>query len=283
MKNYFNQALIEEFPNTVKKDIVLSVCVTAYNHEKFIKECLNNILNQKTNFKFEILIGEDDSEDETRIICKEFAYRYPDKIRLFLHRRDNVIDIDGNSTGRFNFIYNIKNARGKYIALCEADDYWSDPLKLQKQVDFLEVNKEVIICGHSVVAKSCFENTEEKWTVKEDHFIEFKDCIEDNRFMTLSVVFRNLINEFPNWFYFKTPVGDWPLFLLLLEKGKGFFMKDIMGVYRIHENGLWSRKTNNEKQILKLKMYTIFKEVFPKYRKEFETILVRYKISEKIF
>ncbi|MEZ4781129.1 MAG: glycosyltransferase [Flavobacteriaceae bacterium] len=121
---------------------LVSVVVGVYNHERFIKLCLNGILMQKTDFKYEIILGEDASTDGTREICKEYAKRFPDKIKLFLRSRKDVIYINGNATGRYNFIENLKACQGKYIALCDGDDYWTDPLKLQKQVDFL---KHIII------------------------------------------------------------------------------------------------------------------------------------------
>src|SRR5690606_24131225 len=104
----------------------------------------------QTTFPFEIILGEDESNDGTREICKQYAAQYPDKIKLFLRSRKDVIYINGNPTGRFNFIENLKACSGKYIALCEGDDYWTDPLKLQKQVDFLENNSDFALCFHMV-------------------------------------------------------------------------------------------------------------------------------------
>src|SRR5690606_9059601 len=100
----------------------------------------------QTTFPFEIILGEDESSDGTREICIQYAAKHPDKIKLFLRSRKDVIYINGNPTGRFNFIENLKACSGKYIALCEGDDYWTDPLKLQKQVDFLEAYVDHTIC-----------------------------------------------------------------------------------------------------------------------------------------
>ena len=138
---------VEHYPNKVPEKPLVSVCVQTYQHADFIKQCLDSILMQQTNFDFEILLGEDESTDGTKEICIEYAEKHPDKIRLFLHKRENVIHIGGHPTGRFNMLYNLNEARGKYIALCEGDDYWTDPLKLQKQVDFLEKNNAFDICA----------------------------------------------------------------------------------------------------------------------------------------
>jgi glycosyltransferase involved in cell wall biosynthesis len=131
-----------------KRELMVSVCIQTYNHEKYIAQCLENVLNQKANFLWEIILGEDESSDSTREICIDYSRRFPDKIKLFLHSRSNVIYVNGNATGRNNLIQNLTNAKGKYIALCEGDDYWTDQYKLQKQVDFLEANPDCVSCHH---------------------------------------------------------------------------------------------------------------------------------------
>ena len=122
--------------------------MTTYNHEKFISQAIDSVLMQKADFDYELLIGEDDSEDQTRDIVKNFAGKYPDKIRLFLNDRKNVIYINGRPTGRWNFINLLKHARGEYVALLDGDDYWTDPLKLQKQIAFLENHLDYFLCIH---------------------------------------------------------------------------------------------------------------------------------------
>src|SRR5690606_1387456 len=112
---------------------VVSGCVQTYQQVKYISKCLDSILAQRTDFPFEIVLGEDESNDGTREICKAYQEKYPEKIRLFLRRRQDVIFIDGKPTGRYNMLENLRMARGKYIALCEGDDYWIDTEKLSKQ------------------------------------------------------------------------------------------------------------------------------------------------------
>ena len=126
---------------------LVSICCITYNHVDFIKDAIEGFLSQKTTFTYEICIGEDESNDGTREIIKEYAAKYPNKIRLFLRKRKDVIYFNGKATGRFNFMETLKKARGKYIATCEGDDYWLDPLKLQKQVDFMEKNNQHSFCG----------------------------------------------------------------------------------------------------------------------------------------
>ena len=121
--------------------LVSIVCVT-YNHAAYIRDALDGFLMQKTNFSYEICLGEDESIDETKDICREYQKKNPGKIRLFERSRENVIFVDNKATGRFNFIETLKESRGKYIAICDGDDYWTDPYKLQKQIDFLEENEK---------------------------------------------------------------------------------------------------------------------------------------------
>ena len=134
----YEKVPVREYTNNVAENPVVSVCLTTYNHVDFIKASLEGILMQHTKFPFEILVGEDESSDGTREICLEYAQKYPDKIRLFLHSRRNNIIVNGLPTPQFNVLYNLLSAKGKYIALCAGDDVWTDRYKLQKQVDFLE-------------------------------------------------------------------------------------------------------------------------------------------------
>ena len=107
-KKKYQKKQVRCFPNSVTPNPLVSVCLQTYQHEVFIEECIESVLAQETNFEYEIIIGEDASKDRTREICKEYAQKYPDKIRLLLHEADNKISIDGRVTGRFNFLYKIK-------------------------------------------------------------------------------------------------------------------------------------------------------------------------------
>jgi glycosyltransferase involved in cell wall biosynthesis len=238
----YQKKIVVQYNNAICERPLISISVVTYQHLNYIKECLDSMLMQETNFQFEILLGEDESTDGTREICIEYAEKYPDKIRLFLHHRENNIKINGNSTGRFNFLYNLYNARGKYIALCEGDDYWTDPLKLQKQIDFLEGNEEFGICFHNVAQLNTFDREKDSIIpgVKEDTVYSIEDYILSNRTATCSIVFRReLLGEIPSWFY-KVPFGDLGLILLIMHNSnkKGIVLKDVMGVYRIHEGGI---------------------------------------------
>ena len=229
----------------------VSVCIQTYNQAKYIRKCLDSVFMQETNFDFEVLIGEDDSKDGTREICIEYAEKYPKQVRLLLNDRKNVIYINGQPTGRWNLINNLKHAQGKYIALCEGDDYWTNPYKLQKQVDFLENNSDYVICLHNTVIRNETRIAAEDKTAITDvkDTLVLKDFIDVDYFRkkgglvsrghTSSVVFRNhLIEEFPEWFYYKSLAGDIYLLILLAQHGKGKFIDESMSVYRVNPNGL---------------------------------------------
>ncbi|QHT69585.1 glycosyltransferase [Rhodocytophaga rosea] len=254
----------------------LTVSIITYNQVKFIAQAIDSVLMQQTDFDFEVLIGEDDSNDGTREIVKQYEVKYPDKIRVFYHSYPPDYK---RINGRLNFVNNIKNARGKYIALLEGDDYWTSPHKLQKQVDFLEAHPDFAICFHN--ARYDYEDGRPSHlAITKDSKAEFvvKDLIEKNFIMTASCVFRNkLFLDFPEWYY-KLAFGDWSLHILNAKYGKIGYLNEIMSVYRIHEGGLWSKNW--------LKQISIEKQVNNLYARIFFYICINkylnYQYSKRI-
>lgn len=243
-KEKYQKIMPEEVANSTASEPMVSICVQTYQHADFIKDCLDGILMQETDFPFEILLGEDASTDGTREICKEYAQKYPDKIRLFLHHRENNIKINGQPTGRFNFLYNLYSAKGKYVALCEGDDYWTDPLKLQKQVDFLDANQDYGLCFHAVNLLT------KKGELIEDFITRVPEDPESigslarygNYIHTPSVLFRNSFKDIPFEFFHVT-FGDYFLYMMIAQEvGKIKYLPEVMGVYR-HGVGIISRKS----------------------------------------
>lgn len=238
----FQKVPVEEFPNKVlNKEVLVSICVQTYQQVDFIRECLDNILNQQTNFAFEILLGEDNSNDGTREVCLEYAKKHPDKIRLFLHSRENNIKINGKPTGRFNFMYNLSKARGKYIAFCEGDDYWIDKYKLQKQVDFLSSNSD-----HSMVFSAFNRFYEKKGVFQKVSFDNqkhlfagniFNSLIFNNWISTISVmVKKDILFQFANYVEYTNkefPMADYPAWLDLSYHTKVGLINEPMAVHRI--------------------------------------------------
>ena len=234
----------------------LSVCIPTYDHAKYISQCLDSVVMQETNFAFEILVGEDDSSDGTREICTEYAEKYPDRIRLFLNDRKNVIYIDRRPTGRWNFVNLLTNAKGKYVAILDGDDYWTSPYKLQKQADFLDNNPDCSMCFHDVQIVSGEGNliTVESPRGKKRRY-GLKDLLRGNFIYTCSVMYRRgLFKEFPDWFY-KTPLADWPLHILNAQHGDIGYISEVMGAYRLHREGIYSSKGELEQVKGMIEMY----------------------------
>lgn len=236
--NDYTKKEVTEYSNRCEIKPLVSVIVLTYNHVNYIRDCIEGILIQNVDFPIEIIIGEDESSDGTRKICIDYAKRYPDKIRLFLHNRENVIRINGKPTGRFNFLYSLSKARGKYIAYCEGDDYWTHPLKLQSQVNFLQNNPDFVMCSHEV--EIIYEDVKEKKLFGEPVEVScFEDILKNDLFINLNtIVFKaSAVSEIPKWFLRLWATHE-SLILLIMLKGLNYHIKDIMGVKRKNPGGV---------------------------------------------
>lgn len=237
-----------EVPNNVIKAVpkpMVTVRTSTYQHGKYIKQCIEGVLSQKTNFPFEFIIGEDFSTDGTREIVLEYAKKYPDIIR--------VITADYNVGVKANGFRCIRAIRGKYIALCEGDDFWTDPNKLQKQVDFLENNKDYILSFHPV--KVLFENSEEKDYIfprsSDKSKFNLEELLKENYIQTNSVVYRNQNNSEVN-FPIDIAPGDWFSHLYYAQFGKIGFINEVMAVYRRHSGGIWWSSYKDKEKFWKM-------------------------------
>lgn len=211
-------------------------CIT-YNHEPYIRQCLEGFVMQKTTFPFEAIVHDDASTDGTAAIIREYAEKYPNIIKPIYETENQYSKHDGSLSRIMN-----AHIRGKYVAICEGDDYWIDPLKLQKQVDFLESHPDYSICFHSALLK--WEKGEYPdsifYRVKEREYYGteiFKRWIV----ATASVVFRKSVldsNIYEKVLHEKRFIyGDNPLFLCAAKLGRIYGMKEVMSVYRKHEGG----------------------------------------------
>lgn len=222
---------------------LLSICCITYNHELYLRDAINGFLLQKTNFPIEIIIHDDASTDKSAKIIQEYAKK-DDRIIPIL-RKKNI-----RSTGVAVFPLTFQIARGKYIALCEGDDFWTDPYKLQKQVDFLELNPNYSISFHAAEYKDFKANISRIHSYKcENGFATYdvkKVILSGGGFMTTnSIVFRTkFIRDFPDWIK-KGPTGDYPLAILLASFGDVGYFADCMSVYRMGVSNSWSEKSRN--------------------------------------
>jgi glycosyltransferase involved in cell wall biosynthesis len=209
-------------------ELKVAVWMVTCNHEKYIKKAIEGILKQQTTFHFELFIGVDYSKDLTKEICIEYQKENPNRIKLTIMESNIGATMNGINTYLECF-----NSNAKYIALCEGDDYWTNPLKLQKQVDFLELNQDFSICFHKVMILNNGELLEDTFTAKTNSETTILDLIENKNYInTASVVFRNKLKTFPSQFH-SSPVGDYFLYILLTEDGSKIKqLKDKMAVYR---------------------------------------------------
>ncbi|MHA4737259.1 glycosyltransferase family 2 protein [Dyadobacter sp. MSC1_007] len=219
----------------------VSVCVPTYNHEQYIGQMLESALMQQTSFDFEIVIGDDASNDATPDIIRQYSDQRPEIIRAFLHSENQGPSEPREFAGRNNVLQLLKACRGEYVAMCEGDDYWTDPLKLQKQVDFLDKNPDFAVCHHNMEviyedgSPSHFFNSSDQKPVS-----TITDLLEDKWFMaTASWMYRNhfLTEDFADW-HAHAAAGDWAIMFQLAAKGKIGYLPDVMGVYRKHSAGL---------------------------------------------
>ncbi len=209
---------------------LVSVRVATYNHERWIAQCLEGILMQRTTFPFEVIVGEDCSTDGTRAIVADYARRFPDRIRALLH--------DTNLGGQMNS-YRIHQAcRGKYHTMLEGDDYWIDPLKLQKQVDLMEAHPEVSLCFHNaLILNERLAATRLYFETPFTRMLDFDD-IYTQSLPTASLMARaEILATLPEW-RLKIWCGDLLFRLWCLHHGPFAYLDEIMSVYRRHDKGL---------------------------------------------
>lgn len=212
----------------------VSICMITYNHEKYLKQAIEGVLMQQVNFPFELVIGDDCSLDNSRAICLEYKNKYPDIIKLRL---------PGKNLGMMpNFIENLRACSGAYIALCEGDDFWTSPDKLQKQVDFLENHPEYIGAFHEtqVLYSDGTSGRIYGKEANEDFFLE-DSFAKLSPFHTSSVLFKNEAIDFiPDWF-FTVLSGDMALFSIISSYGPLRKIPGVMSVYRKHDEGITSK------------------------------------------
>ena len=227
------------------KQVIVSVSMITYNHEKYIKKAIEGVLMQKTNFDFEILIHDDASTDGTTDIIKEYEKKYPEIIKPIYQTENQWSKGIRGMMARYNF----PRAQGKYIAICEGDDYWTDPYKLQKQVDFMEEHPEVSLCFHDRNILTL------DGKIVEERFGESIKIIQPNKVLktfvpTLTVLFVNKMEPYIKKKCIKKIFnGDTAIKMYLSTIGKVAYLPFTGAVYRVHNNGVYSG-LNLKKQLI---------------------------------
>ena len=276
------QEIMQNWKGDINTPIV-SVCTTTYNHELFIAEAIESFLMQETNFPFELVIDEDCSTDSTANVILKYAKEYPNIIKANIRQK--------NVGAKINWIEGLRRAKGKHIALCEGDDYWTDPLKLQKQVGFLTGNQSYFACFHDCIQvyDEGKDNAIQQLKIgnrKIETEVDLLSIIEENNIATASILYRNTIKDIPN-FFTQSSKGDYSLMVIIASLGKIKYLPEVMSAYRVHAGGIWSSKSQMYKEKENIKFYTLLQEHFAEDKDTLKAIVrkkkyVYYSISRKL-
>ena len=193
----------------------VSICMITYNHENYIVKAINSVLSQETNFNYELIISNDCSNDKTHSIIVNLINNHPkSKFIKYINHKENIGMMK-------NFISTLKTCKGKYIALCDGDDYWIDNNKIQMQVDYLDNHFDfnIVYTLNKILLKN--KLVDNKIKPINNKVTKVKNVIDGNFIPASSVMFRNIIDKikFSSWIY-ESPYGDWPLYIFLTQKGE---------------------------------------------------------------
>jgi glycosyltransferase involved in cell wall biosynthesis len=216
----------------------VSVVVVTFNHEAFIETALRSVLGQRTRFDFEVIVSEDASTDRTRSIVQSWQARHPDRVRVIVSER-NIATNEVVARG-------FRAARGEYVALLDGDDYWTAEDKLQTQADYLDAHPELSLCFHNAeVVDDNGACIRPRYTLEpRDARSTLEELWGGNPFATCTSMFRRAAAAtIPDGYADFFPITDWPLYVLFAEKGDVGYIPAVMGAYRIHAAGLYSRRS----------------------------------------
>lgn len=262
----------------------LSVLLLTYNHERFIAKALDSVLMQKTDFDYEIVIGEDCSNDRTRDIVLEYTIKHPGRISL--------LPSAVNSGATRNLIRTYKACTGTYIALLEGDDCWTSPTKLQRQVDFLEGNPDFVLCftNSNIIDEAGTVIKEARLDEDRMKNLSQAEIVSGLIPPTNTVVFRNnVVTNIPDIFYTSIN-GDILFFSMLTEQGDAAFLNDTTASYRMHDGGIWSGKPQEymmrnvlitRRALLRLFARKYRNVLFPNVHSSYCTLMEYYKSEHR--
>lgn len=225
--------------------VMVSVRCATYNHVAYIRQCLEGFVRQETNFRYEVIVHDDASTDGTTDIVREYAERYPDIIKP-------MYETENQYSKNLPAMNDAINARlvGKYVALCEGDDYWIDSNKLQKQFDYMESHPECSMCFHPHynLYSDGKKNIQRPKIIKQ--FYSISDFIwRGAEFIATNSIFfhrKYYLNYDERPIFWKySPVGDAPLALYLALNGRVGYLNDVFSVYRVQSSESWTSRNKS--------------------------------------
>ena len=256
---------------------LVSIFCPTYNCEKYIRQCLDGFVIQKTTFPVEIIVHDDASIDNTANIVKEYEAKYPQLFRC-IYQTENQFSKDAGYLAETC----LKVAHGKYIALCEGDDYWTDPLKLQKQVDLLEAHPE---CSMAVAKTDVYRlkdgqfHYQQTFGGEEKDLLYFDDIYKGCYFHTSTYVIPKKNYIAVEKYRDKIVHGDTSLRFILIDIGPFVFLRETVSVYQVTGEGMWSNQSSYEQTVTHIKLFeSLYTHFKPRYKKYWGRKLVIFYI-----
>lgn len=259
----------------MEEKILVSVAMPTYGQEKFIEEAVLGVLSQQCDFEVELIVADDCSPDSTAEIVRNIVDTHPNGSWIQYIRHEK------NKGAIPNFAWTLCEAKGKYIAACEGDDYWTDPLKLQKQVDFMEKNPDYSIIFHKVKEVDLHGVSTDTILNSPDHeeTYDIHKLASGNFIHTPSVLFKKNFHEFPEWINI-SPVGDYPLHMLNAQYGLIKYLPEEMAAYRIGA-GIWSSQTRIHQFVNTLFTLKLLITYFSDQQEIKENLSIQYNLLMK--
>lgn len=229
----------------MNKEIKVSIICNVYNHGPYVRDAMEGFVSQKTDFPFEVLVHDDASTDDSAAIIREYEEKYPEIIKP-IYQTENQY----SKKVPIHKTFQNPRVKGKYIALCEGDDYWTDPLKLQKQVDFLDAHPDYSLCACGSVWHNLKTGAKQAHkAVYEDTDLSLEEIIlafNGTYFQYASIMLKSeIFMNRANWMRL-FPIGDYPLTVHAALQGKIRLLADVMTVYRYYASGSWTVRMDND-------------------------------------
>ncbi|MDZ8992539.1 glycosyltransferase [Escherichia coli] len=252
-------------------DIKVSVCIISFNQQNYIRQCLDGVFSQKTNFEYEVIIRDDCSTDNTYLTIMEYIDTLDEEKKKNI--KITVLDGTKNIGANNNFIETFKTSVGQWLAICEGDDYWCDQGKLQKQYDYAISHSDCSLVVHPALISENNVIRKTSWACMNKTINQLSDVIRaKGQFSPTGSYFfkREILNVLPLWFS-TAPVGDYYMEIFATSLGSCHTIPDAMSVYRINSTGSWSdllKKDRNGQRIIntylsQLEYLDKLAEIFP--------------------